>query len=76
MFRNSYDTDVITWSPQGRLHQVRFLLPETRKGKRMAIESIELRFFILILSLSFSLSFSLVQKIAPFHNRSSTPWRP
>ena len=22
MFRNQYDTDVTTWSPQGRIHQV------------------------------------------------------
>jgi hypothetical protein len=22
MFRNQYDQDVLTWSPQGRLHQI------------------------------------------------------
>jgi hypothetical protein len=26
MFRNQYDTDVTTWSPQGRIHQVFFCL--------------------------------------------------
>ena len=35
MFRNSYDTDVITWSPQGRLHQVcLFARRERRERER------------------------------------------
>ena len=27
MFRNQYDQDVLTWSPQGRLHQVECARP-------------------------------------------------
>ena len=30
MFRNQYDTDVTTWSPQGRLHQVTCPAPPLR----------------------------------------------
>lgn len=62
MFRNSYDTDVITWSPQGRLHQVRFFFllceGQARGKNEWRSTPIELPSF------SFSLSFrSLAQKI-------------
>jgi len=33
MFRNQYDTDVTTWSPQGRLHQVLLRLAPPGKKK-------------------------------------------
>eukprot|EP01006_Ploeotia_vitrea_P063357 TRINITY_DN85385_c0_g1_i1.p1 TRINITY_DN85385_c0_g1~~TRINITY_DN85385_c0_g1_i1.p1 ORF type:complete len:248 (+),score=20.02 TRINITY_DN85385_c0_g1_i1:31-774(+) len=32
MFRNQYDTDVTTWSPQGRLHQVEYAMEAVKQG--------------------------------------------
>jgi len=32
MFRNQYDTDVVTWSPQGRLHQVEYAMEAVKQG--------------------------------------------
>lgn len=32
MFRNQYDSDAITWSPQGRLHQVEYALEAIKQG--------------------------------------------
>ena len=32
MFRNQYDTDVTTWSPQGRLHQVEYAIEAVKQG--------------------------------------------
>jgi 20S proteasome subunit alpha 6 len=32
MFRNQYDTDVITWSPQGRLFQVEYAMEAVKQG--------------------------------------------
>jgi len=32
MFRNQYDTDVATWSPQGRLHQVEYAMESVKQG--------------------------------------------
>merc|ERR1712048_1288686 len=32
MFRNQYDNDVTTWSPQGRLHQVEYALEAGKQG--------------------------------------------
>eukprot|EP00696_Hemimastix_kukwesjijk_P007182 gnl/Hemi2/19113_TR6339_c0_g3_i1.p1 gnl/Hemi2/19113_TR6339_c0_g3~~gnl/Hemi2/19113_TR6339_c0_g3_i1.p1 ORF type:complete len:255 (-),score=48.02 gnl/Hemi2/19113_TR6339_c0_g3_i1:72-836(-) len=32
MFRNQYDTDVITWSPQGRIHQIEYALEAVKQG--------------------------------------------
>lgn len=32
MFRNQYDTDVTTWSPQGRLFQVEYAMEATKQG--------------------------------------------
>lgn len=32
MFRNQYDTDVTTWSPQGRLHQVDYAMEAVKQG--------------------------------------------
>jgi len=32
MFRNQYDTDVTTWSPQGRLHQVDYAMQAVQQG--------------------------------------------
>lgn len=32
MFRNQYDQDVLTWSPQGRLHQVEYALEAVKQG--------------------------------------------
>ena len=63
MFRNSYDTDVITWSPQGRLHQASL---EREEKRAPAIQS----------NSSFSHSLSLIPKNSFSSNRSNTPWRP
>lgn len=32
MFRNQYDNDVTTWSPQGRLHQVEYAIEAVKQG--------------------------------------------
>ncbi|EFJ11377.1 hypothetical protein SELMODRAFT_158876 [Selaginella moellendorffii] len=32
MFRNQYDTDVTTWSPAGRLHQVEYAMEGVKQG--------------------------------------------
>ena len=32
MFRNQYDSDVTTWSPQGRLHQVEYATEAVKQG--------------------------------------------
>lgn len=32
MFRNQYDNDVTTWSPQGRLHQVEYAMEAVKQG--------------------------------------------
>lgn len=32
MFRNQYDTDVTTWSPAGRLHQVEYAIEAVKQG--------------------------------------------
>ncbi len=31
-FRNHYDSDVTTWSPQGRLHQVEYAMEAVKQG--------------------------------------------
>ena len=32
LFRNQYDTDVTTWSPQGRLFQVEYAMEAVKQG--------------------------------------------
>ncbi len=32
MFRNQYDQDVVTWSPQGRIHQVEYAMEAVKQG--------------------------------------------
>lgn len=32
MFRNQYDTDVTTWSPTGRLHQIEYAMEAVKQG--------------------------------------------
>ncbi|KAF9161613.1 Proteasome subunit alpha 1 [Actinomortierella ambigua] len=32
MFRNQYDNDISTWSPQGRLHQIEYALEAVKQG--------------------------------------------
>ena len=31
-FRNQYDNDVSTWSPQGRIHQLEYALEAVKQG--------------------------------------------
>ena len=32
MFRNQYDTDCITWSPAGRIHQIEYAMEAVKQG--------------------------------------------
>lgn len=32
MFRNQYDTDVTTWSPAGRIHQIEYAMEAVKQG--------------------------------------------
>eukprot|EP01047_Picozoa_sp_COSAG01_P065602 COSAG01_NODE_8893_length_2623_cov_548.354596_1_plen_92_part_00 len=32
MMKNQYDMDVVTWSPQGRLHQVEYAMEAVKQG--------------------------------------------
>ncbi|KAH0471710.1 MAG: hypothetical protein KVP17_003139 [Porospora cf. gigantea B] len=32
MYRSTYDTDVITWSPQGRVYQIEYAMEAVRQG--------------------------------------------
>ena len=32
MFRNNYDTDCITWSPAGRIHQIEYAMEAVKQG--------------------------------------------
>ena len=32
MFRNQYDNDITTWSPQGRIHQVEYAMEAVKQG--------------------------------------------
>ena len=32
MYKNQYDTDVTTWSPQGRLFQVEYAMEAVKQG--------------------------------------------
>lgn len=32
MFRNQYDGDISTWSPQGRLHQIEYAMEAVKQG--------------------------------------------
>merc|ERR1711934_1342073 len=32
MFRNQYDQDILTWSPQGRLHQIEYAMEAVKRG--------------------------------------------
>eukprot|EP00045_Choanoeca_perplexa_P004040 m.35058 g.35058 ORF g.35058 m.35058 type:complete len:252 (-) comp12365_c0_seq1:57-812(-) len=32
MFRNQYDGDVVTWSPQGRIHQIEYAMEAVKQG--------------------------------------------
>mmetsp|Transcript_43736 Transcript_43736/g.52901 ORF Transcript_43736/g.52901 Transcript_43736/m.52901 type:complete len:269 (+) Transcript_43736:234-1040(+) len=32
MFRNQYDTDVVTWSPAGRIHQIEYAMEAVKQG--------------------------------------------
>lgn len=32
MFRNQYDQDVVTWSPQGRIHQIEYAMEAVKQG--------------------------------------------
>jgi 20S proteasome subunit alpha 6 len=31
-FRNQYDSDITTWSPQGRLHQIEYAMEAVKQG--------------------------------------------
>merc|ERR1719389_1192298 len=32
MYRSQYDTDVVTWSPQGRIHQIEYAMEAVKQG--------------------------------------------
>jgi proteasome subunit alpha type-1 len=54
MFRNQYDNDVTTWSPQGRLHQVEYAMEAVKKGS--ATIGLKNKSFAILLALKRSTS--------------------
>lgn len=32
MFRSQYDSDITTWSPQGRIHQIEYAMEAVKQG--------------------------------------------
>ena len=34
MFRNQYDNDITTWSPQGRVHQIEYAMEAVKQARR------------------------------------------
>lgn len=32
MFRSQYDGDIVTWSPQGRIHQIEYAMEAVKQG--------------------------------------------
>ncbi|KAI1301668.1 Proteasome subunit alpha type-1 [Halotydeus destructor] len=54
MFRNQYDNDVTTWSPQGRLHQVEYAMEAVKQGS--ATIGLKNREFAILLALKRSTS--------------------
>ena len=49
MFRNQYDTDITTWSPAGRLHQVEYAMEAVKQGS--AAVGIKSKNFVILASL-------------------------
>ena len=37
MFRNQYDTDCITWSPAGRIHQIEYAMEAVKQGSAATV---------------------------------------
>lgn len=49
MFRNQYDSDVTTWSPQGRIHQIEYAMEAVKQGS--ATVGIKSRDFAVLVAL-------------------------
>ncbi|TPX32477.1 hypothetical protein SeMB42_g07613 [Synchytrium endobioticum] len=52
MFRNQYDNDTTTWSPQGRIHQVEYALEAVKQGS--AAVGLRSKTHVVLLSLKIS----------------------
>jgi len=54
MFRNQYDSDITTWSPQGRLHQVEYAMEAVKQG--MPVVALKSNSHVVLLALKRSSS--------------------
>ena len=57
MFRNNYDGDNTTWSPQGRIHQVEYAMEAVKQGS--ATVGIRSNTHVILVALKVLLPFNL-----------------
>ena len=66
MFRNQYDNDVTTWSPQGRLHQVEYAMEAVKQGSTaIGLKNNETHAIVVALKRTFHELTSYQKKLIP-----------